>query len=150
MKVVPTTLRRQAQGRFFLCLVTTPPSHLWGEDVAYQGCYRRGCCFAPLRLSTMPGILFHAENSRGHSGELASFQNVSLPKIMTSFARNASSCTICKSVRLRQLLQSSRRGRMRSWLPRLVPWTWMRNFRDLFTSPPVIHWPNLNVHTRFL
>jgi hypothetical protein len=39
---------------------------------------------------------------------------------------------------------------MRSWLPRLVPWTWMRNFRDLFTSPPVIHWPNLNVHTRFL
>jgi hypothetical protein len=114
-------VRRQAQGRFFLCLVTTPPSHLRGEDVAYQGRYRRGCCFAPLRLSTMPGILFHAENSRGRSGELPSFQNVSLPKIMTSFARNASSCTICKSVRLRQLLQSSRRGRMRSWLPRLVP-----------------------------
>jgi len=67
------------------------------------------------------------------------FQNVSLPKLTSSFARNISNCTVCKRVQLHHLLQSSRRMRMRSWLPRLVPWTWMRTFWDLFTSPRVIH-----------
>jgi len=49
------------------------------------------------------------------------FQNVSLPKLTSSFARNVSNCTVCKCVQLHHLLQSSRRMRMRSWLPRLVP-----------------------------
>jgi len=49
------------------------------------------------------------------------FQNVSLPKLTISFARNVLNCTICKRVQLRHLLQSSRRMKMRSWLPRLVP-----------------------------
>ena len=68
------------------------------------------------------------------------FSNVSLFKLMIYFARNALSCTVWKSVWLCQLwlcqiLQrlSSRRGRMRSWMLRLVlTWTW--SFQDLFTS----------------
>jgi len=58
-------------------------------------------------------------------------QNVSLSKLMIYFARNASSCTVCKCVQLRQLRlrQLLQRGRMRSW-------TW--SFRNLFTSCPCV------------
>jgi len=71
--------------------------------------------------------------------------NVSLSKLMIYFTRNASSGTVCKCVRklpsrqlrLHQLLQR-RRGRMRSWTPRIVlTWTW--SFRDLSTSCPCVY-----------
>ena len=53
-------VRRQTQGQLYICMVATHASHLREEDGVYTGRYQRGRGFTPLRLSPIPGVLFHA------------------------------------------------------------------------------------------